>query len=193
VTLPPRVSSRSRWLVLAVATALAVALAGTAFVLAKRFGRAAPATVAATRDARSVVVLPFLDLTDAMGEEIFADGMTEELIDKLAKIPGLRVPPPTAAFWFKDKNLTIPEIARELNVAYVLDGSVRKSGTTLRVAARLVRASDGFVVWSETYDRPADDKLRIQDDIASEVGKAIGDAIARGAPENAVTPAGTGL
>lgn len=123
---------------------------------------------------KSVAVLPFLDLTsEKMSEEYFADGMTEELIDELSKIPGLKVPAPTSSFYFKGKKATVADIAKSLGVAYVLDGSVRQSGTTLRAAARLIRASDGFVVWTETYDRPFDDKLAVQDDIASEVAKAL--------------------
>jgi transcriptional activator of cad operon len=123
---------------------------------------------------RSVAVLPFLDLTtQAMNEEYFADGMTEELIDKLSRIPGLRVPAPTASFFFKGKRLTVAAMAKALGVAYVLDGSVRKSDTTLRIAARLVRAADGYVVWSATYDRPAGDKLWVQDEIAREVAQEL--------------------
>ena len=131
----------------------------------------------ATPDATTVAVLPFLDLTDSMNEEPFADGMTEELIHKLSQVPGLRVPAPTASFYFKGKQLPLPEIAKSLHVAYVLDGSVRKSGETLRVAARLVRADDGYVVWSENYDRPVDDKLMVQDDIAGEVSSALRSSI----------------
>jgi transcriptional activator of cad operon len=126
---------------------------------------------------KAIAVLPFLDLTDGMNEEPFADGMTEELIDKLSKVQGLRVPSPTASFYFKGKQLTVAEIARSLRVTYVLDGSVRKSGETLRVAARLVRADDGYVVWSEHYDRPVDDKLMVQDDIASQVTSALQSSI----------------
>jgi len=131
---------------------------------------------------KSIAVLPFLDLTDKMNGEPFADGMTEELIDKLSKIPGLRVPPPTSSFSFKGKlwphshgspQITIADIAKTLGVAYVLDGSVRKSGARLRVDARLIRADNGYVVWSETYDRPFDDILMVQDDIAGEVTKAL--------------------
>jgi transcriptional activator of cad operon len=121
----------------------------------------------------SVAVLPFLDLTAGMKEEEFADGMTEELIDKLSKVRGLRVPAPTSSFYFKGKQITVADIAKSLGVAYVLDGSVRKSGTTLRVAARLIRADNGYIVWSETYDRPFEDKLRVQDEIAGEVTKAL--------------------
>ena len=122
---------------------------------------------------KSIAVLPFLDLTEGMTHEAFADGMTEELIDKLSKIPGLRVPAPTSSFYFKGKQIPIADIAKALGVAYLLDGSVRKSGTRLRVAARLNRADNGYVVWSETYDRPQGDILWIQDDIAGEVTKAL--------------------
>jgi TolB-like protein len=99
--------------------------------------------------------------------------VTEELIDKLSKIPGLRVPSPTSSFYFKGKQIPVADIAKSLGVAYVVDGSVRKSGEMLRVAARLVRADNGYVVWSETYDRPFTDRLMVQDDIAGEVAKAL--------------------
>jgi transcriptional activator of cad operon len=136
----------------------------------------------ASQPQKSIAVLPFLDLTEKMNQEPFADGMTEELIDKLSKIPGLRVPPPTSSFYFKGKlwprshgtpQMTIADIAKALGVAHVLDGSVRKSGARVRVDVRLIRADDGYVVWSETYDRPFDDILMVQDDIAGEVTKAL--------------------
>lgn len=126
---------------------------------------------------RSIAVLPFLDLTDKMSEEPFADGMTEELIDKLSKFPGMQVSAPTSSFYYKDKQVPVADIAKSLGVAYVLDGSVRKSGDTMRIAARLVRAGDGFVVWSATYDRPVGDKLKVQDEIAGEAAKALTPAI----------------
>jgi transcriptional activator of cad operon len=158
----PIAPARPRFIWAAV-VALCLALA-VAFVFS---GNVAP------RPQKSIAVLPFLDLTDQMTEEPFADGMTEELIDKLAKIPGLRVPAPTSSFYFKGKKRSIADIARILGVNYVLDGSVRKSGVRLRVAARLVRADNGFVIWSETYDRPFNDILMVQDDIAGEVTKAL--------------------
>jgi transcriptional activator of cad operon len=136
----------------------------------------------ATQPQKSIAVLPFLDLTDEMNQEPFADGMTEELIDKLSKIQGVRVPSATSSFYFKGKlwprsqgtaQITIAEIAKSLGVAYVLDGSVRKSGARLRVDARLIRADSGYVIWSESYDRPFDDILMVQDDIAGEVAKAL--------------------
>jgi transcriptional activator of cad operon len=121
----------------------------------------------------SIAVLPFLDLTEEMDHGPFADGMTEELIDRLSKIPGLRVTPPTSSFYFKGKQVPVLQIAKTLGVAYVLDGSVRKSGTWLRVDARLIRADNGYVVWSQSYDRPIANILAIQDDIAGKVTKAL--------------------
>ena len=141
--------------------------------------RSASAAIA-PQPQKSIAVLPFLDLTEEMNQEPFADGMTEELIDKLSKIPGLRVPAPTSSFYFKGKQVPIADIAKTLGVAYVLDGSVRKSGARLRVAARLIRADSGYVVWSETYDRPLDDILMVQDDIAGEVTKALRASIEAG-------------
>jgi len=172
---------------LAAGAALCVALVA-ALLLYGKFSRNNPSAspAAAPLPQKSIAVLPFLDLTDDMNQEPFADGMTEELIDKLSKIPGLRVPPPTSSFYFKFKlwprskgseQITIAEIAKALGVAYVLDGSVRKSGTRVRVDARLIRAENGFAVWSEVYDRPFDDILMVQDDIAGEVAKALKSSI----------------
>jgi transcriptional activator of cad operon len=133
----------------------------------------APQTTEATKPI-SIAVLPFLDLTtQAMDKEYFADGMTEELIDKLSRIPAVRVLPPTSSFAFKGSQLQPTEIAKSLGVSYLMDGSVRKSDTTMRIATRLIRSDDGYVVWSETYDRPIANELLIQDDIATEVAKAL--------------------
>jgi transcriptional activator of cad operon len=167
--------SRKNWTLLAAGAAIPLILV-LAFLVYGRIGSPADsrATPYALRLQASVAVLPFLDLTsESMDQEYFADGMTEELIDRLSKIPGLRVPPPTSSFYFKGKKISIADIAKSLGVAYVLDGSLRKSGSTMRIAARLVRADNGFVIWSETYDRQSDDTLKIQDDIAGEVTKAL--------------------
>jgi len=169
-----RRSSRLAWLgvmALTVAVAIVLALAFRGRVEENKSSSSASALAALSR--KSIAVLPFLDLTDGMKEEEFADGMTEELIDKFSKIPGLRVPAPTASFYYKGKQVPIAEIAKSLGVVYVLDGSVRKSGARLRVAARLVRAESGYVMWAETYDRPFGDKLMIQDEIAREVTQAL--------------------
>ena len=165
---PARASSRT-YVLLALGILLVVGSL-TYYLVAERN---AASHAAAAASPKAIAVLPFLDLTDSMNEEPFADGMTEELIHRLSKVKGLRVPAPTASFYFKGKQLPVAEIARSLHVSYVLDGSVRKSGETLRVAARLVRADEGYVVWSENYDRPLDDKLMVQDDIASEVTSAL--------------------
>jgi transcriptional activator of cad operon len=127
---------------------------------------------------RSVAVLPFVDLTtQEMNEEFFADGLTEELIGDLGKVPDLRVPAPTASFYFKNKNRPVAEMARALRVNFVVDGSVRKAGSLYRVGARLVRADDGYVIWTDSYDRQLGDLLSIQKNIASEAAVAIRKAI----------------
>ena len=175
------------WTLTAAGAALCVALVAGFVLYGKGAGNVRAASTPAAALQNSVAVLPFLDLTsESMDQEYFADGMTEELIDRLSKIPGLRVPPPTSSFYFKGKKVPIAEIARSLGVAYVLDGSLRKSGSTMRVAARLVRADSGFVVWTETYDRRMDDSLKVQDDIAGEVIRALEPSI-----EGTVRSAGT--
>lgn len=121
----------------------------------------------------SIAVLPFLDLTEGMKQGEFTDGMTEELIDQLSKVSGLKIPPPTSSFYFKDKQVPVSVVADQLGVTYVLDGSVRKSGSRVRVAARFVNARTGYVLWSETYDRPWHYTLMIQDDIAGELTKSV--------------------
>lgn len=123
---------------------------------------------------KSVAVLPFLDLTtQEMKEEYFADGLTEALIDALSKQPGFEVPAPTASYYYKDKSVPVKEIGRDLDVRYLLDGNLRQSGDTLRISARLVRASDGFVVWSAGYDAPKSDRVKVQDEIATSVAKSV--------------------
>ena len=156
----------------AIAVVVAVALG---FILHSRFvSDSRPAAVASTAPPQaSVGVLPFLDLTEGMHNEEFADGMTEELIDKLSKIQRLNVPSATSSFYYKGKQLPVAKIGAALGVVYVLDGSVRKSGGRVRIAARLLRADNSYVVWTETYDRPFDDLIMVQDDIAGEVAKAM--------------------
>jgi transcriptional activator of cad operon len=169
---PPPARANSRTYV-GLALAILLVVGSLTYYLVAERNAASKAAADAAASPKAIAVLPFLDLTDGMNEEPFADGMTEELIHRLSKVKGLRVPAPTASFYFKGKQLPVGEIARSLHVSYVLDGSVRKSGATLRVAARLVRADDGYVVWSENYDRPLDDKLMVQDDIANEVTSAM--------------------
>lgn len=166
----PHSRPRGGALTWAAVSAIVVVLIAVLFHNIAKSQHAATATVVPQK---SVAVLPFLDLTQGMRQEEFADGLTEELIDRLSKIPGLRVPPPTSSFYFKGKEIAIADIAETLRVTYVLDGSVRKSGTWVRIAARLVRADSSYIIWSETYDRPFHDVLTIQDDIAGQVTKAL--------------------
>ena len=112
----------------------------------KQGGPQAP--VVAPISDKSVAVLPFVDMSEKKDQEYFSDGMSEELIDMLTKLPDLRVPARTSSFYFKGKSITIPDIAKALGVAYVLEGSVRKSGKVLRVTAQLIKASNGYHVWS---------------------------------------------
>jgi len=164
---------RRAGVLIAAGGALCVALI-VAFPLLNKIENKIHASATAATPPKSVAVLPFLDLTSQkMDEEYFADGMTEELIDKLSKIPGLHVPAPASSFYFKGKDIAVADIAKSLGVVYVLSGSVRESDARFRVAVRLVRADDGYVVWSETYDRPSDNKLMVQEQIAIEVTKAL--------------------
>jgi len=147
------------------------------FLIHNRVSTSPNQASAAVTPATSVGVVPFLDLTEGMKEEEFADGMTEELITRLSKVQGLRVPSPTASFYLKGKQMSVAEMAGALNANYLVDGSVRKSGSRVRIAARLLRAENGFVIWSETYERSFDDILKVQDDIAGNVTKALTNSI----------------
>ncbi len=130
-------------------------------------------TIATTAPQKSIAVLPFLDMSEKKDQEYFSDGLSEQLIDLLTKIPALRVPARTSSFYFKGKPEDIATIAARLHVSHVLEGSVRKSGNKLRVTAQLIRADNGYHVWSETYDRKWDDVFKVQDDIAAAVVKAL--------------------
>ncbi len=122
---------------------------------------------------KSIAVLPFADMSEKHDQEYFSDGMAEEIIDLLVKVPELKVPARTSSFYFKGKSTKIQDIAKELGVAHILEGSVRKSGDHLRVTAQLVRADNGFHLWSETYDRQLEDVFKTQDEIAGSVVKAL--------------------
>jgi TolB-like protein len=166
--------TRSRIGILGIGLAALVLILIVSYTFAVK--RSSARTTAAVTDAipqKSIAVLPLLDLTGAMDEEPFADGLTEELIDKLSKVPGLHVASPTSSFFYKGKKIPVAEIAHTLGVSYVLDGSVRKSGSQLRVSARLVRGDNGYVVWTESYDRPYQDRLALQDEIANKVANAL--------------------
>jgi TolB-like protein/Flp pilus assembly protein TadD len=148
----------------------AVAL-GLHFWPQARIGVQAP-TVAVISD-KSIAVLPFTDMSEKKDQEYFADGMAEEIIDLLVKIPGLKVISRTSSFQFKGKTEDLRTIATQLGVAYVLQGSVRKSGERLRVTAQLINSQDGTHLWSQTYDRDLSDVLKMQDEIALALVRAL--------------------
>jgi TolB-like protein len=126
---------------------------------------------------QSIAVLPFVDMSQIKDQEYFSDGLTEELIGLLTRVPELRVPARTSCFYFKSKQATISDIARALNVAHVLEGSVRKAGNTIRIAVQLIRADTGYHLWSQTYDRTLDDIFKVQDEIAGSVVRSLCDAL----------------
>jgi TolB-like protein/DNA-binding winged helix-turn-helix (wHTH) protein/tetratricopeptide (TPR) repeat protein len=126
-----------------------------------------------TPPAHSIAVLPFVNMSSDKEQEYFADGLAEELLELLAKTPGLHVIARTSSFSFKGKSDDIPTIAAKLHVANILEGSVRKSGNRLRVSAQLVRAADGQHLWSETYDREMKDIFKLQDEVAAAVVAAL--------------------
>ena len=123
--------------------------------------------------AHSIAVLPFLDLSEKRDQEYFSDGLSEELLDLLAKTPDLYVTARTSSFSFKGKSDDIPAIAAKLNVANILEGSVRKSGDRLRITAQLIRTADGEHIWSETYDRELKDVFAVQDEVSNAVVSAL--------------------
>jgi TolB-like protein/DNA-binding winged helix-turn-helix (wHTH) protein/Tfp pilus assembly protein PilF len=179
---PVAAASRRRWLLWAGIPAVALALGF--IVLISRFAspgagatasRAQLAVSAPASDPApaSIAVLPFADLSERNDQEYFADGLAEELLDRLANNPGLRVIARTSSFSFKGKAADIPTIAAKLKVANILEGSVRRSGNHVRISTQLVRAADGEHLWSQTYDRDLGDVLSVQSDIAIAVANAL--------------------
>jgi len=135
---------------------------------------AAAGEAAATAPAgNSVAVLPFEDLSEKKDQAYFSDGLSSELIDLLAKVPGLRVPARVSSFYFKGRQATLQDIAQALHVSNVLEGTVRSSGQKLRITTDLVNVATGSPVWSQTYDRSLDDIFKIQDEIAASVVGAL--------------------
>ena len=122
---------------------------------------------------KSIAVLPFVDLSEKKDQEYFSDGLAEELIDLLAQVPNLKVSARTSSFYFKGKSEDVATIAQKLRVANVLEGSVRKAGNTIRVTAQLIRADNGYHLWSKTYDQDVKDIFKVQDEIAAAVVAAL--------------------
>jgi len=131
--------------------------------------RTTPGTAMTTGADHSIAVLPFVDMSPGKDQEYFSDGISEELLNLLAKIPQLQVTARTSSFAFKGKEIGIAEIARQLHVTHVLEGSVRKAGNQVRITAQLIDARSDTHLWSETYDRPLDNIFAVQDEIAGAV------------------------
>lgn len=124
-------------------------------------------------DDKSIAVLAFADMSQSKDQEYFSDGISEEILNLLAKIPDLKVISRTSSFSFKDKDATVAEIGKALNVSHILEGSVRKSGNTLRITAQLINVENGVHLWSETYDKEMEDIFKIQDEIATAVSREL--------------------
>ncbi len=179
-------------LVIAAAALLGVGyLAVDKFILSKRATEGVPSLTPGSPSAglepgvipeKSIAVLPFVNMSSDKEQEYFSDGLTEEMIDLLGQVPGLRVPARTSSFYFKGKSETIANMAQQLKVANVLEGSVRKAGKRLRITAQLIRADNGYQLWSQTYDREDADVFAVQDDIAKAVVSALQVKLAAGAP-----------
>ena len=130
-------------------------------------------TIAVEATAKSIAVLPFADLSQAQDQVWFADGLAEEILNALAKTPDLLVSSRTSSFKYRGTDLDITEIAKDLGVDHVLEGSVRSGDDRIRVTAQLIRASDGFHLWSENYDRDQSDMISIQEDLARHIAEAL--------------------
>ena len=116
--------------------------------------------------AASVAVLPFASFSEGKEDEYFADGLTEEVIHSLAQVPGLKVAARTSAFYFKGRNEDLRDVGRRLGVSHVVEGSVRREGTRMRMVAQLIKVDDGFHLWSRTYERNVSDTFAVQTEIA---------------------------
>jgi len=184
-SIAPQTARRMDRMIIAVLLLALVFFGFDRFVLAPRRDAALVATTTQTVQAKataqstpdisrnSIAVLPFVNMSGEAANEYFSDGISEEILNVLAGAPGLQVAARTSSFAFKGKTMEVPEIARELQVRMVLEGSVRKQGDKVRITAQLIDAKTGFHVWSQTYDRKLEDIFAIQDEIA----KAIGDEL----------------
>lgn len=152
---------------------IGVLCAALAYFLVNRSGDGAEDSAPSAFRAPTLAVLPFKSLGTATDDGYFADGLSEELLNVLAAVDGLRVAGRTSSFYFKDRATDLREIGRQLGVAHILEGSVRRSGGKIRVTAQLVDANDGFNLWSGTYDRELTDVLAIQDEIGRAVAQAL--------------------
>jgi adenylate cyclase len=134
---------------------------------------AAETVKASEKPVKSLAVLPFVAMSSGADDEYFADGLTEEILNSLAQLPELLITARTSSFHFKGQDIPVQEIASALGVQHIVEGSVRRSGDRLRVTAQLIRAADGFHLWSENYDSTSSDTIQVQEDIAEKIAEAM--------------------
>ena len=154
-------------------TIIIVLVAAVAILLIDKFVLQTDSDPLVAATDKSVAVLPFVAMSNGPDDEYFADGLTEEILNSLTRVPELLVTARTSAFHFKGQDDPIPEIAAALGVAHIVEGSVRRSNDRLRITAQLIRAGDGFHLWSETYDRDTSDVFGVQTDIAEKIATAL--------------------
>ena len=171
-----------RWAAVAIGLLVLGAVVAAFMIVSRR-----PTTSLAAIPENSIAVLPFVDMSAGKDQEYFSDGISEELLNLLAKIPQLQVTARTSSFAFKGKEIGVPEIARTLHVANVLEGSVRKAGNSVRITAQLIKAGTDTHLWSQTYDRKLDDIFAIQDEIAADVVKQLKVTLLSAAPKARTT------
>ena len=169
----PSLARRFRVGLLLVGLGVVVAVPGLAWYAWQARTQPATEVKTALSAGPSIAVLPFADLSPNHDQDYFSDGVAEEILTALSKVPGLRVPGRASSFYFKGKNAEPSEIARKLGVANLLEGSVRRSGNKLRISAEVVKASDGERLWSQTFDRELTDVFALQDEIARAVVAAL--------------------
>lgn len=161
-----------RWLELTIIGVLTVVVGGIGYAIYRPDAPGAGVARPAVSD-KSIAVLPFVNLSGDASNEYFGDGLAEELLNVLAKLPELRVAARTSSFAYKGRNEDVRRIGNELNVATVLEGSVRKSGDKVRVTVQLINVADGYHLWSQNYDRTLSDIFTIQDEIAAAIADAL--------------------
>ena len=186
----PAAGRSFHWPAVAAAAVLVIAAIGWQAwrqLQSRRVGTAPVSAIAAAPD-KSIAVLPFVDMSEKRDQEYFSDGLSEELIDRLAHNPELKVIARTSSFAFKGRNEDIRTIARTLGVANLLEGSVRKSGNQLRITAQLIRAADGVDLWSESFERQLTDVFKVQQDIAAAVVTGLQARLLPAAPAPNSTP-----
>jgi TolB-like protein len=160
--------ARARWTVGVTALLLLAGIVAAFVIFSKK-----SAKLASNAPEKSIAVLPFVDLSQDKDQEYFSDGIAEELLNRLAQLPDLKVAARTSAFQFRGKNLDMADIGRQLKVGHVLEGSVRKSGGNLRISAQLIQCNSGYHIWSQAFDRKLDDVFAIQEEIARAIAEAL--------------------